>query len=89
MAVSVAAIALENKSGAFSVLVFTVEMDSCAIPPISQRTRNGWGTQDLVNTYVENALIALGNKSNRYAVGLAGKIGKKAEPDTNAIVCVI
>src|ERR1035438_5751300 len=32
------------------VLVFTVEMDSCAFPPISQRTRNGWGTHSFVHT---------------------------------------
>jgi hypothetical protein len=43
--------------GAFSVLVFTVEMDSCAIPPFKQSARKGWGTQNFVNTQFENAPV--------------------------------
>jgi hypothetical protein len=38
---------------------------------------------------VSVAAVALGNKSNRCAPSVAGKIGKKAKPDTNAIICVI
>jgi hypothetical protein len=35
---------------AFSVLLFTVETDLCCLPPLNQKTIQGWGTQSFVNT---------------------------------------
>jgi hypothetical protein len=37
-------------SKAFSVWMIAVEMGICGLPPLNQRTIQGWGTQAFVST---------------------------------------